>query len=264
MALDKSELSKEKLIELKLHDKYISKQYENIREKSKFSIFYQKVWIEEMLDLVRVHHSNILDYGCGTSILFPFINEKFRNCRYTGIDISDKMLDIGRKRFRKYKNFKVYQQDGENLKFKKETFDLVVSRGAIHHLPYPKKGLKEIRNVLKNGGVLVICEPASNFIIKAFRLILYKFSSHFSSTHRSFTNSELQNLIKKNGFKIIKYKRFGLLAFPFGFPDIIPIFRYFPFGFLKFLVYLDRILLKIPIINIFSWNLIIMAEKINK
>lgn len=56
----------------------------------------------------------------------------------------------------------VAQCDGERLPYGDATFDLVVARGALHHLPSPLDGLREVRRVLAPGGVcVVLAEPTA-------------------------------------------------------------------------------------------------------
>jgi ubiquinone/menaquinone biosynthesis C-methylase UbiE len=55
------------------------------------------------------------------------------------------------------------QSDAERLPSRDRTFDLVVARGALHHVPNPLVALKEIRRVLEPGGVaVVLAEPTPN------------------------------------------------------------------------------------------------------
>lgn len=52
------------------------------------------------------------------------------------------------------------QADAENLPYADDSFDLVVARGALHHVPDPLRALQEIRRVLEPGGTaIVLAEP---------------------------------------------------------------------------------------------------------
>lgn len=257
MTADADKLKKE---DMDLHDQKIAKEYESVRESCRFSKHYQEQWIRDMVAATPGNPRNILDYCCGTSILFPFITEKFPETVYYGIDLSNEMLNIGRKRFGDNALFIVSQQDGENLEYS-DLFDAVISRGALHHLPDPAKGLQSIKQAMKNEGAMIISEPTSNFIIKGMRWIMYRLSSHFASGHKSFTVSEMKKLLNENGYTIVTLQRYGLLAYPFGFPDVIRIFRYFPYGFLRFLEKCDKVLLKVPGIRSFAWSVIIVVKK---
>lgn len=50
--------------------------------------------------------------------------------------------------------------DAERLPYRDGAFDLVVARGALHHVPDPLAALREIRRVLEPGGTaIVLAEP---------------------------------------------------------------------------------------------------------
>lgn len=52
------------------------------------------------------------------------------------------------------------QADAEALPYADDSFDLVVARGALHHVPDPLRALQEIRRVLEPGGTaIVLAEP---------------------------------------------------------------------------------------------------------
>lgn len=246
--------------DMDLHDRKIAKEYESVRESCRFSKHYQEQWIRDMVAATPGNPSKILDYCCGTSIPYPFITQKFPEVTYYGIDLSNEMLNVGRKRFGTLPSFIVSQQDGENLEYS-DLFDAVISRGALHHLPDPAKGLQSIRKAMKDDGALIISEPTSNIIIKGMRWIMYRLSSHFASGHKSFTVGEMKKMLHENGYSIVKLQRYGLLAYPFGFPDVISFFKYFPYGFLRFLEKCDKGLLKVPGLKSFAWSVIIVARK---
>ncbi len=52
------------------------------------------------------------------------------------------------------------QNDAERLPYATDSFDLVIARGALHHVPDPLAALTEMRRVLAPGGAaIVIAEP---------------------------------------------------------------------------------------------------------
>jgi len=249
-------LTREKLLEMDLHRK-VSQNYSHIREKNRQARYYKDYWIKSILSLLDKKPKKILDYGCGTGILCPYIKAKF-NSSYTGIDISKDMLKLAKAKF---PEAKLLQMDGESLKFKPNSFDAVIVFGSLHHVPDPKKAVMEIRKVLSSNGVLLISEPTSNRFIGALRKQFYKSKKHFSPSHKSFLHHELILLIKNHGFKIKEIRHFGLFAFPFGLPDIVPVVKYVPLPLLQLLVRIDEFLLKIPVVNSFRFATTILAEK---
>lgn len=249
-------LEKNKIMEVELH-KHLSKNYSELREKNKTSSYYYDCWAKETLSVMDKMPTKILDFGCGTGRLYPHIKDKLGSS-YVGIDISKDMLNVAMKN---YKGIRVMQSDGENMKFKDGSFDAVVVFGSLHHLPNPKKGLSEIKRVLSRNGLLVMSEPTSNFLIGYVRKLFYRSKKHFGPSHKSFLHREIVHLVRSEGFKIKKVKYFGLLAFPFGLPDIMPMAKYIPLCILKSLVYIDSVILKLPIISSFRFVTVILAEK---
>lgn len=94
-----------------------------------------------------------VDVGCGAGISKFYIKAK----DFILTDYSDNdWLDV--------KNV-----DALNTPFENESFDFVVSSNMLHHVPYPLKFLEEMRRILKPGGVLLIQEINTSFLM---RLIL--------------------------------------------------------------------------------------------
>ena len=227
-------MEKEKIKEIELH-KDLANKYENIRGRNKCSIHYNTVWTKFMLNLIDKDYKKVLDYGCGTCLFYSFFEKK----DYTGIDISKEMLDVAKKN---YKNIKLIEADCENLPIKNNTYDLVIGRGILHHLPNPEKGIKEIMRVTKPNGLILISEPKYNIFLELLRRIIRKTTKHFSETHKDFSEKEIKNMFEKEGLKVKKIGYFGYLAFPFAFPDIIPQFKSTPLWFFKILVKIDNFL----------------------
>jgi demethylmenaquinone methyltransferase/2-methoxy-6-polyprenyl-1,4-benzoquinol methylase len=101
-------------------------------------------------------YQRILDLGCGPGTismdLLGISNEVW------GIDISGDMIRIASERCRGTEAgarmfFGV--GDAENLNFPDNFFDAVVCLGVLRYLGSLEKGLKEIRRVLRPGGVIV-------------------------------------------------------------------------------------------------------------
>mgnify|MGYP001266978627 CR=1 FL=1 len=103
----------------------------------------------------------VLDIATGTAD-FAIITAKYTSAQITGIDISEKMLEIGKKKIKK-KNLEnrinLKLADCENLPFADKIFDSATVGFGVRNFENQNKGLKEIYRTLKKGGTLTILEP---------------------------------------------------------------------------------------------------------
>ncbi len=117
----------------------------------------------------------VLDVATGTADFALAVNRKAApGSHVTGIDLSQGMLDVGRKKCQGLP-IDLEVGDAENLRFADNTFDRVCVAFGVRNFENLMKGLKEMLRVLKPGGRLVILElsyPKNRFIFS-----LYKFYS---------------------------------------------------------------------------------------
>lgn len=100
--------------------------------------------------------NKVLDVGCGSGRHTFFLLEK--GCSVTGIDISQKMLEVLKRKTeeRKY-SLSLFLADCNNLPLETESFDVVVSiYGSLTHLRNPIRCIQEMKRVLKKGGKIVV------------------------------------------------------------------------------------------------------------
>lgn len=100
--------------------------------------------------------SSILDMGAGTGLLTYYIYQKYKNAKYTLIDLSNEMLKIAEERFKDLNNFEFIAVDYINYIYEKD-YNAVVSALSIHHLSDEDKQsvYNKAYNVLKSGGVFI-------------------------------------------------------------------------------------------------------------
>lgn len=96
----------------------------------------------------------ILDVGCGTGFFTILLAKEGHQT--TGIDLTPDMILHSRELAEEEKAGCSFQvMDGENLEFKDESFDVVVSRNLTWTLPDAQQAYKEWCRVLKPGGILL-------------------------------------------------------------------------------------------------------------
>ena len=101
----------------------------------------------------------VLDIGTGPGF-FTIILEELGYTNITGIDVSEKMLEVARENIQKYgknnSSIQLIQMDAQKLEFKSETFDIIVSRNLTWNLEKPQQAYSEWLRVLKPNGALFI------------------------------------------------------------------------------------------------------------
>jgi SAM-dependent methyltransferase len=118
-------------------------------------------------DLIAYHSKNkdILELGCFAGLAAVEYSKEARS--YTGIDISDKAIDKAREL--NLSNCSFYVRDACNTGFTNCSYDGIIGRSIIHHLPI-EKSLTEIRRLLRPGGVAILFEPlGENPLMKLYR-----------------------------------------------------------------------------------------------
>jgi len=123
--------------------------------------FYTDTMRNEVAELANIRQgSHVLDVGCGTGYTTEAVLKKLKLGEVIGIDLTPQQL---RKAARKLKPERVRlslsRGDSENLPFKDETFDAIVSVGALEYFPNPKKALQEMARVVKPRGKVVVGGP---------------------------------------------------------------------------------------------------------
>jgi ubiquinone/menaquinone biosynthesis C-methylase UbiE len=101
----------------------------------------------------------VADFGCGvgamTSMLARMVGP---TGSVTGVDVSGAQLDQARKLclWSGLMNTSFREADACNSGLPRGSFDLVYCRFLLHHLPDPRACLREMRDILKPGGILVV------------------------------------------------------------------------------------------------------------
>jgi demethylmenaquinone methyltransferase/2-methoxy-6-polyprenyl-1,4-benzoquinol methylase len=134
-----------------------------------------KIWRKKAIRKLKPYYpKNILDIATGTGD-FAIAASGLESTNITGIDISEGMLQVGRRKLEK-KNLsdriKLVKADSENLPFENNTFDAAIVGFGVRNFETLEKGLAEIFRVLKPGGAFIVLE-FSKPVKSPFRQIYY-------------------------------------------------------------------------------------------
>ncbi len=96
----------------------------------------------------------VLEIGCGTGSIWMRHDSIISECgKLVLTDLSDGMLETAEKNLGRRDNIEYQKADIQNLPFSDENFDIVIANSMLYHVPDIAKGLREVRRVLKKGGV---------------------------------------------------------------------------------------------------------------
>ena len=130
-----------------------------------------KRWKKNILNIAKkLKPKNALDIATGTADIAINLGS-IPDCTVTGVDISEKMLNVGREKITKMKlseSVSLETGDAENLKYENDYFDLITIGFGVRNFQDLKKGLTESLRILKPEGSLIILETSvpENRIIK--------------------------------------------------------------------------------------------------
>lgn len=137
----------------------------------------------------------ILDVACGNGVLLAELSKK-ANVNAFGIDISENMVSVAKKR---YPKCSFAAQPCFPLDFANECMNIITVSCAFHHFENPQGFADECMRVLKTGGAIYMAEPYFSPLI---RLIANNIVFPFSHTGdvKVFSSKELSFFFEKSGF----------------------------------------------------------------
>lgn len=161
------------------------------------SLGIDKCWRKKAIkEAGKNQPSKILDIATGTGDL-TFAAARLNPREIIGIDISEEMLAIARKKLAK-KNYpftiRFETGDSENIHFPDNTFDTAIVAFGVRNFENLEKGLSEINRVLQKGGKFVVLEfsqPRNYLFNKLYHFYFLKivpfFGKLFSKDERAYT-----------------------------------------------------------------------------
>lgn len=144
----------------------VARMFDNISGKYDFlnhflSLGIDIVWRKKAIrKLIDLHPREILDVATGTGD-FAVESLNLEPDRVIGVDISEGMLEVGRKKLERRglnQKIELRKADSENLPFEDNHFDAVIVAFGVRNFENLQQGLSEMLRVVKPGGRIVILE----------------------------------------------------------------------------------------------------------
>ncbi|TDU42860.1 demethylmenaquinone methyltransferase [Gelidibacter sediminis] len=201
----------------------ISKEYDGLNRVISFGIDVK--WRKKVVDIVaKSKAKRILDIATGTGDLAINLAQTEAQ-EIIGLDISDGMLEVGRKKIAEKKlsdKITMTLGDSENIPFEDNSFDAITVAFGVRNFENLEKGLAEILRVLKPQGTFVILETSvptktpfkqgykvySKYILPTIGKVFSKDRSAYSYLSESASvfpyGETLNNILRQIGFSNVE------------------------------------------------------------
>jgi demethylmenaquinone methyltransferase/2-methoxy-6-polyprenyl-1,4-benzoquinol methylase len=145
----------------------VSKMFDNIAPYYDFlnrllTLRIDVLWRKKAIkELEATQPKRILDVATGTADVTIMMAKQLKVDKIIGMDISKEMLAVGRKKVLKKEladTITLEHGDSENLPYEDNSFDAATVAFGVRNFEDLKKGLSEIKRVIKPGGQLVVLE----------------------------------------------------------------------------------------------------------
>lgn len=155
---------------VKYNDKQWEDKYQFIQQNKRPVEAYDYHWdgfMFEVLGYEVLFKGKFLDVGCSLGHFCRYIKAKSIYMDVWGVDMSPVAIKRGRE-LAKAAGAKInlVVGDANKLPFDDETFDYVSNIDIIEHVKDPEHFLKEIKRVLKPGGIIITSTPWRGLILK--------------------------------------------------------------------------------------------------
>lgn len=142
------------------------------------SLNIDKGWRRQAMKYIGENEKEcLLDVACGTGD-FSIAAHRIGIKQVKGIDISSKMVEVGRKKVQELgleKHVDLQVGDSEQMNFPNDLFDVVTVAFGVRNFEHLEIGLKEMWRVLRPGGKVIILEFSTPLHFPMKQLYLFYF-----------------------------------------------------------------------------------------
>lgn len=194
------------------------------------SMQIDKIWRKKLVNWMNKDNpQEVLDVATGTGDLAIAI-ENGTKAKVVGLDLSQQMLNVGIIKIKKLNldgRISMQKGDAENLPFEDGRFDAVSVAFGVRNFENLRKGLSELRRVVKDGKSVFILEFSKvegflgPFYMFYFKNILPMIGRLVSKDNRAYTylpdsvnafpfGEKMKTILLETGFKHVEYKKLSL------------------------------------------------------
>jgi SAM-dependent methyltransferase len=182
-------------------------------------------WMDETFRWERFQGLRVLEIGVGLGTDHLWLGRA--GADLSGIDLTPRCVELTAKRCEQEKlKTDLQVMDAEQLAFPDDSFDVVYSFGVLHHIPSTERAFREVRRVLRPGGLFVggLYSRESFFYAQlvlswalSFRFLHQPFDDVLSDIEystsqarpyvRLFGREELREILVDTGFERVAIRR---------------------------------------------------------
>lgn len=159
--------------------------------------------IKEIKKLIKPEEFyNILDMGCGTGQLIREMQKEFKgfNVKYTGVDISSKMIEMAKS---KDDNSNYINCSVDDFSVENRSFDIVVCSHSFPYYPDKERAFGKFYSLLKDQGHLFLAQASANTVYDNIAMFFVKFTT---SSAKYLSIKKVKDLAE-NRFGVLKIQR---------------------------------------------------------
>ena len=145
---------------------------------------------------------NVLDLGCGSGWLSALLSEQLPEGRVVGVDVSDAMIRLARRRYVDVENVMFCVGQADRIPWDASFFTSAISVESAYYWPDPGAGLREIFRVLREGGTVWL-------LINYYRDNPHsqQWGTVFEIPTQLLSSEEWSNLFREAGFGDVRTSR---------------------------------------------------------
>lgn len=157
-------------------------------------LFWQRLR-KVMEHIENSHYENILDFGCGSGVMLPFLSNISKQVIAMDVDLLP--IQSVQKYIPIANNVQIKDATKINISdLSKDSFDLIIALDVLEHVKDLPKTLSELFSLLKSNGQLIVSGPTENILYHIGRKIA---GPEYSGAYHERGIAEIKNEIRKIG-----------------------------------------------------------------
>ncbi len=137
--------------------------------------FFQREVADRLMDRLHSIHlqpHTILDLGAGTGYSARNLEMYYKKATIIAFDLAENMLLQSAAQKRWFDRKRYVCGDAEKLPFQNHSFDLIFSNLVLHWVVDIDSTIKELRRILKPGGIIIIFNIGTRYLVGAARKLV--------------------------------------------------------------------------------------------